>query len=232
MSKRNPEYNILSLISIAATALGPFILLSAYLRSGQVPLLLAAAGYLCLAGGLCGIFYWLKYRRNEELVKAALALGGFAVADTGWNKPDGKYDVKGVVNGVEMWLNGMDFSSKEGGPCLELEILCKVVNRLNARLAVYPSGFLYKPLFASLPPKIGYVPYWDWYAIHSEPAGAAEKLLSGARLNGIKTVFQDKYGFKFLELKGDRLRCVFKHALGMKYLRETTGQVAVLAASI
>ena len=232
MTRLSANSRIISLFSIIAISAGPLIMMTAYLRFYRQPPFLAglALGLACLASGLCGLWYCLRHSRYDGLISAALKLG-FTLTEPGWNSPDGKYDVKGTVKGVEILMSGRDLSSKRKCACARLEVVCRTANKMHARLAAYPS-VLNRPLLVPLPPKVGYVPSWDWYTVHSEPADAAARLLSGARRDGAVTIFQDEYGFEYLELKDDRLRCVFRHELNVEYLGKITGQLAELAASL
>ncbi|HOI43439.1 MAG TPA: hypothetical protein PK523_10890, partial [Elusimicrobiales bacterium] len=190
-------------------------------------------GLFLLAAGVYGLWYSVRYRRNEELAEAALKLPGFAPADSGPARPDGKYSVKASAAGTDVWLCATDISRRHGPRRLDLEIACRADNPGGVRLAAYPEGVFNRPL-RSLPPVSGPVPYWDWYTVRSEPAGAAEKYLPAAKKDGVRSVFGERCGFRFLVLEGDRLVCSFRIEGGLSrgLLSEIVDQAARLAVSI
>lgn len=218
----------------AAAAFSGFVAVMVYLAEKEKPgaLLSAALGYAGMAGGLFAMFYGYRYHINPDLLKLAADLG-FAPADSGLTRPDGRYDLKGSILGVEVLLDGTSHESGKGRPAtFSLDVKCRVANTAGAWVAAYPGGLGGRPL-KGLPPKVEHVSYWDWHGVHSEPPDAAERLLASARANS-STVFREKYGFKFLEIKGNELTCTFSGEgyFTSAYVRAVAGQAAALAAKI
>ena len=223
-----------ALAGSAAAAFSGFVTVMYYLGYSELPhaRLFSALGYAGIAAGLAGAVYGYRYHVNADLLELAAALG-LAPADSGLTRPDGRYDLKGVMNGVEVLLDGADHAGGKGRPhSVGLDIKCRVANSSGAWIAAYPEGFGNRPL-GSLPAETGPVPYWDWYTVRSEPPDAAEKLISAAR-GRPDSVFQDKYGFKFLELKDKELFCRFQQEGFFRedWVRRLADQVSKLAASM
>lgn len=194
--------------------------------------LLSALGFAGMAGGAAGMVYGYRYHINNSLLELAAELG-LNPADSGLTRPDGRYDLKGFYKGVEVLLDGTDIDGNKGRPhCVALDVKCRVGNSSGAWVAAYPEEFGGRPL-ASLPPVAGPVGYWDWYTVRSEPPDAAERLISLARKRP-DTPFQDKDGFKFLELKGQELFCRFERPgyFSEQYVRHLLNGITALAASL
>jgi len=227
--------NLLAVFSVAALLAAQFVLFTHFLDLPRSAPFWAGLpqGLFLLAAGAYGAWYSVRYRRNAELEEAALKLPGFAPADSGPARPDGKYSVKGRAAGTDVWLCATAVSQRRGPSRLDLEIACRADNPGGVRLAAYPEGVLNRPL-RRLPPKSGPVPYWDWYTVRSEPPGAAEKYLPAAKKDGCRSVFGEPRGFRFLVLEADRLVCSFRIEGGLSkgLLSEIVDQTARLAASI
>lgn len=182
-----------------------------------------------IAAGVAGSVYAYRYHVNASLLGLAPELG-LSPADSGLTRPDGRYDLKGRCNGAELLLDGTDIEASKGRPhCVQLDIKCRVRNQGRAWLAAYPGGFTRRPIGA-LPAKIGHVPYWDWYSVHSEPPDAAERILAPLRAQP-DNAFQDKYGFTYLEMKDDEARFRFSREgyFSAGYVRHLMSWVARFA---
>lgn len=222
------------LAASAVSAMAGFVTVMYYLGYSELPhsRLFSALGYAGIAAGLAGAVYGYRYHVNTSLLALAARLG-LEPADSGITRPDGRYDLKGVMNGVELLLDGADYEGGRGRPhSVGLDVKCRAANSSGAWVTAYPEGFGSRPLGA-LPPEAGPVPYWDWYTVRSAPPKAAETLISAAR--GLPdNVFQEKYGFKFLELKEKELFCRFQRDgfFQEDWVRRVADQVSKLAASI
>ncbi len=232
--RRQNTVRSLVFLAGAAAAFSGFVAVMVYLGEKERPgaLLSSILGYAGMAGGVLAMIYGFRYHINSDLLQLAAEIG-FAPADSGLTRPDGRYDLRGTVNGVEVLLDGSTYeATRNNRHSIALDVRCRVANTAGVRVAAYPGGLGGRPLKA-LPPSVEHVPYWDWHSVHSEPPDAAERLLAGAR-SIPNTVFQDKYGFKFLEINGNELTCTFGREgyFTAQYLRAIVTQAAALAAKV
>ena len=176
-----------------------------------------------------GIYYGFAFQQSVELVKIAGELG-FEPAETGLGKADGRYDIKGFVDGVEVLANLEERTKGKHGPrYFVLDILCRVANPLAVELTVRPEGVLDR--FSG---KTVQVTYWDWFSVNTNNKGLALRVLPPFRQ--IKSgVFGAGGGFVSMELKGREFKFSFTKdgrfgvTYGKEYLKRATAECSLLA---
>lgn len=233
VGRSNMAKNFIAIVSLVSAMAGFNVSLAYGTGWSESPYsrLYTVLGYFGMASGIVGALYAFRYHMNAGLIAIVSEIGGFEPADSGFTRPDGRYDIKGVMNGVRILMDGTDYPAHGKFPhSIALDIVCETLNPLNAHVVAYPEG---KMPVQALPKDIGHIPYWDWYTVRSEPVDAAEKYLSASRMDA-STVFKDEYGFYSLELKGCKLICRFKGngRFDKVFVREILEQVSKLAASI
>ncbi|PIS46826.1 MAG: hypothetical protein COT17_06640 [Elusimicrobia bacterium CG08_land_8_20_14_0_20_51_18] len=185
--------------------------------------------FIGLAAGVFGFYYGSAYKQNVEMLKLAEKIG-LEPARTGMREPDGKYDIKGVVEGVEVLADLEEMPGSRNSPAsFNLEILCRVGNPLGVKLKVSPEGAL-----GGLAGGMSQVPYWDWYSVKTNNEGLILQVLPAARQSP-GSVFGKNYGFLSMELKGGEFKFSFgkkghfEPEGGQKYVKKITGECAALA---
>lgn len=185
-----------------------------------------AAGAAALVLGAGGVYYGLKYQQSREGLYIGRRLG---FEDAAGGGPDGHYDAKGVMNGVEVLFDvAQTYPHKRSPAGFRLEVLCRCHNRMGVTLQARPEGLL-NVSFGSLP-RVEGVPYWDFYDVRCDRPDVAQRLLSPARKG--PNVFGESAGFSELRLEGGEFKFVFamEGYIGPAYVRRVLHEATQLAA--
>lgn len=162
----------------------------------------AVAGFFA---SIYAFYYAVAYQVNIDLVDMLRPLG-FTLADGGPLGRDGKYDVRGMWQGVETLVNVNQSERQRGAAAgFFLEVSCAVQNWSGRRLLIHPKGYFNKPLGVPLTlPAAKAPPEWDKYGVYCDPPEAAPELL--AALNKPDgPVFGTGKNFSYLLLDKGRL---------------------------
>ena len=181
--------------------------------------------------GIPGLYYGIKYHQDRESVAIGRELG-FTDADSGPTSPDGAYDSKGVMNGMEVLFNIEPSSGREPSSFL-LEVLCRCANPSGVLLELRPVSSAHLTLNPFSLPKLPSVPLWEDYEIRSNMPELVLKPLSEARHEhdvftaaaGFSGMSLDKEGFKF-KFYIDGFVETADSAFIRKILEETSGLAA------
>ena len=156
--------------------------------------------------GIPGLYYGIKYQQDREAVGIGRELG-FADADSGPTSPDGEYDSKGVMNGMEVLFNIEQSTGRDSSSYL-LEVLCRCANPAAVRLEVHPENFARLSLHHSSLQTIPAGPRWDHYEVRSNLPDLVLKPLSEAKDK--QNVFKAEKGFSGMSLDKDGFKFSFR----------------------
>lgn len=191
-------------------------------------------GFLGLAASVYAIYYGVAYQTNLDVLGMLEPLG-FKPADSGPLARDGRYDARGVWQGVDTLVNvDQTPSHKNSPPSFELLIRCELRTHAGRRLLAHPGGLLQRPLGAPFTlPKAEGPGEWAGYSVGCEPPEAAPALLSALGSPSSRG-FTSGAGFTQLLLDGGRLTLGFSGpgypSLG--YLRARLDQAAAAARAL
>lgn len=162
-------------------------------------------GFLGLAASVYAIYYGVAYQINLDLLEMLEPLG-FNPADSGPLARDGKYDARGVWQGMDTLVNvDQTPRHKNSGPSFELQIRCELKTPPGRRLLVHPGSVLNRPLGAPFTlPRAEGPGDWAGYSVGCEPPEAAAPLLSALGSPPARG-FTAGAGFAGLLLDGGRL---------------------------
>jgi hypothetical protein len=212
------------LLIVGAIFLGVFIAAEAFAPENSAKLGLLAV--VLLVFGMVGAYLGVRYQQSAEGRTIGRELG---FVDASGGGPDGIYDSKGVMNGLEVLFNVEQGSPGKRSPAVfRLEVLCRCPNVSGVRLSARPEGLIVIAL-GSLP-RVPDVPRWDFYDVRCEPAEAALRLLPEAR-RGVN-VFSDEAGFESMSLEGSEFKFVFslQGYIGTAYTRRVLQETSLLAS--
>lgn len=120
------------------------------------------------------------------------------------------YPMRTEREGMDVFLSILqDIGNRGAPPYFKVDVRCLIPNTPCKSLFIYPESAmdLGRPV-AFLPPEIKEVGHWDWYTVRGEPADITARVLPDCRKTGGE-IFQDKYGFRLLELSNCVLDCHF-----------------------
>ncbi len=212
------------LLIVGAIFLGVLIAAEAFAPENN-----AKFGFLAVAlllFGMVGAYLGVRYQQSAEGRTIGRELG---FVDASGGGPDGVYDSKGVMNGVEVLFNVEQGSpGKHSPPVFRLEALCRCSNVPGVKLSVKPEGLIAVSL-GSLP-RVPDVPRWDFFDVRCNLPEAALRLLPEAR-KGV-TVFSEGAGFESMLLEGSEFKFVFglQGYIGTDYTRRVLQEVSHLAS--
>jgi hypothetical protein len=186
-----------------------------------------AFGGLALAAA--GFYYGMAYQQDTDLVELAPDLG-FTAADTGLAGPDGQYDIKGTVNGVQTLVNlEQGKAGRNRRSSFSIDILCRPANPRGLEFKMKPAGLMDQ--LAGTPPDL---PGWNDFSI-----AASDPQLLAAAFEGLTPArnrsFSEEMGFLSMELNGSELVFHFNHdgyfdVDGKEYLSMLLKDCGMLAA--
>ena len=227
-TRRNIVRGALALFSflliVGAIFMGVLIAAEAFAPENNAKFGLLAAAML--VSGMIGTYLGVRYQQSAEGRTIGRELG---FVDASGGGPDGIYDSKGVMNGVEVLFNVEQGSPGKHSPAVfRLEVLCRCPNISGVRLSARPEGLIPVP-FGALP-RVPDVPRWDFYDVRCEPQEAALRLLPEAR-RGV-SVFSEEAGFESMSLEGSEFKFMFslQGYIGTAYTRRVLREVSLLAS--
>lgn len=185
-----------------------------------------AAGAAALALGAWGVYYGLRYQQSREGLYIGRKLG---FEDAAGGGPDGHYDSKGVMNGVEVLFDvTQNYPYKRSPASFRLEVLCRCHNRMGVSLLARPEGLL-NVSFGPLP-RVEGVACWDSCNVRCNQPDVAQRLLPPARKG--PNVFGEEAGFSELRLEGGEFKFLFTKEgyIGPAYVRRVLREATQLAA--
>lgn len=228
---------ILSVVAVAG-----FLLMLAGIMTGvlyfaggfdEIPGVWALAAFPALAAGMALAYFGMKYQQSSEGVSIGRELG-FQDAKGGLSGPDGAYDSKGVMNGVETLVNveqEPEQHSRHGSrpACFRLEVLCRCANPAGVRLEVRPDGFLHFSLSGL--PKVPPPEYWDGYDVRTNAPDVAYPELIAMRPQ--VSAFNGPNGFAGMSLEGNEFKFTFEVTgyASTSFVRGVLGDASRLAAA-
>lgn len=227
-TRRNIVRGALALLSflliVGAIFLGVLIAAEAFAPESNAKFGLLAV--VLLVFGMVGAYLGVRYQQSAEGRTIGRELG---FLDASGGGPDGIYDSKGVMNGLEVLFNVEQGSPGKRSPAVfRLEVLCRCPNVSGVRLSARPEGLIVISL-GSLS-RVPDVPRWDFYDVRCEPPEAALRLLPEAR-RGVN-VFSDEAGFESMSLEGSDFKFVFslQGYIGTAYTRRVLQETSLLAS--
>jgi hypothetical protein len=227
-TRRNMLRGVLTMVSFlmifAAAFLGIFIAAEAFEPANNARY--GGLGAVLLLVGAVGVYFGMRYQQSAE----GRAIGremGFVDASGGG--PDGIYDSKGSMNGLEVLFDVEQGARGRHSPArFRLEVLCRCHNLAGIRLSVKPENALGISL-GSLS-RVPDVPHWDFHDVRCDQPQAALRLLPEAR-KGVN-VFSEEAGFESMLLEGAEFKFVFslEGHIGTAYTRRVIQEVSLLAS--
>lgn len=189
------------------------------------------SGAIAMLAGLALTWYGLRYQQSEEGVAIGRELG-LGDADSGLFAPDGVYDSKGEVDGVELKFNVEQQEARSGrhghAPAsFRLEVLCGCANPRRARLEIRASGLLGVNLTGL--PKLPPLEYWDGYDVMSDTPDLVVGPLQEIRANA--AALSSEGGLAELSLEEGAMKAVFslEGYASTGFVRGALAEVARLA---
>ncbi|MCX5793618.1 MAG: hypothetical protein NTY45_15570 [Elusimicrobia bacterium] len=136
-------------------------------------------GLAGLAASVYAGYYGMAYQTNTDILET-LRPFGFTPADSGLLGKDGRYDARGVWEGVETLVNVNQTEAQENCPAgFYLEISCAAAGWDGRRLLVHPAGYFNRPFGAPLTlPRAEAPAGWEKYGVYCDPPEAAPSLLA------------------------------------------------------
>lgn len=207
LPKRFLKYQFINMIKIAVAALSGALFVSSaifillYFMSGEFPFWTLSASAALLALSSFGVYYGAFFLQNIALLKIGEKLN-LEICDSGYFGKDGKYDIKGIWNSVNIRLdmeNGETGSKYDRKEYSRLEVLCEAQNSYGLEFEVSP--YLNSEDFP---------PYWDYYQVKTNDKNKAYGMLGELRKNKT-SVFWQNNGFERMSLSDNRLKIIFRY---------------------